>query len=70
MAHFNVAKGLYAKRRRKARKRFGVALKAYLVIDAGLEMVLELEWATIPQLKELDKQVQTAFDLLTALKKK
>ncbi|MEJ7912483.1 MAG: four helix bundle protein [Chitinophagaceae bacterium] len=70
IAHFNIAKGLYSKRRKKARKSFRLALNAYLVVDAGLEMVLELEWATIDELKKLDRQVQTAFDLLTVLKKK
>ena len=35
IAHLDITKGLYCNNKKKARKHFKVALKAYLVLDAG-----------------------------------
>ncbi|HZH95478.1 MAG TPA: four helix bundle protein [Flavisolibacter sp.] len=70
IAHTNIIKGLYTKKKKRKRRFFKTAMKAYVLVDAGLEMVLELRWATADNMVEIEKDLQKAFNNLRKKRKK
>ncbi len=65
MAHMAVTKALLSKKKSGKRKHFKAAVQAYIIVDAGLEIILELGWKTSDQMSELSNEIQTIFDVLT-----
>ncbi len=70
IGHANITKVLYQKKKKKKQKRCSIAAEAYVLIDAGLEMMQELNWVTTSQIHPLTKDVQTVFYTLFKMKKK
>jgi len=70
IAQANITKALYFKKKKRKRRLFKKAMKAYVLVDAGLEMILELRWATANDMFELEKDMQAAFISLRKKSKK
>ncbi len=70
IAHFNIVKGLSASKNKEKRKSFKTASNAFIVLDAGLEIILQLGWVTIAQISELEQELTSAFDALNKFLKK
>ena len=70
IAHFNIVKGLSAGKGKDKQKRLKTARNAFIVLDAGLEIILQLGWVTIVQISESEHELKIAFDTLNKIIKK
>jgi four helix bundle protein len=70
LAHTNIVQGLFSKKGKKRMKHFKRAKNAWVIVDAGLEMILQLGWVTTLQLSETEKELQTCFDTISQMQKK
>lgn len=70
IAHLNIIKGLFSGKGKMQRKRLRRAKNALIVLDAGLEIILQLGWVTTLQITDLEQQMQMSFHALSKILKK
>ncbi len=68
IAHLNIIKGLFSDKGKTQRLRR--AKNAFIVLDAGLEIILQLGWVTTLQISDLEQQIQMSFHALNKILKK
>lgn len=70
LAHSHIVQGLFSKKEKRKRNRFKRAKDALVVVDAGLEMILQLGWVTTLQLSETERELQICFNTISQMHKK
>ncbi len=64
LIHLNIIKGLFSDKEKVNKSRLKKAKDALVIVDAGLEIILQLGWVTTIQIEELEEQIKTTFGAL------
>jgi len=64
MGHTAVTKALLSKKKKK-KKLFKEAVEAFIMVDAALEIILELGWRKEEEMGEMSSNIQALFNALT-----
>jgi predicted anti-sigma-YlaC factor YlaD len=70
IAHLSVIKALDTRKKRMRRKQLRRARKALVIVDAGLEIFLELKWVSRADVGETASHVGMAFQNIRRLRRK
>jgi hypothetical protein len=70
IAHLSVIKALDTGKKKTRRKELRRARKAYVIVDAGLEIFLELGWVSRSQVGEIAAVVGMAFQTIRRMRRK